>query len=137
MPARSEEEKARRKSDYLQRVAARKAARQGTTTESNSETTTNAVQTTTISPTPSSHTSYFNILPEDTIHTIFFFLTARELGAMTLTCKALNETLKEGRVSHLLSRLKHGTYPSHCNTVGHCMVPLNLCQNSADSRVSF
>lgn len=138
MSGRSEEEKARRKSDYLQRVAARKAARptKHTSNSPPSESPTNLVQQATQThSTTSSTVSWFSILPEDTLHGVFCFLTSRELGALSLTCKALNETLMEGRISHLISRLNHSTLRNRSRMIGHSLVPLNLCQDPADARV--
>jgi len=143
MPARSEEEKARRKAEYLERVAARKASREIVLHSDSAKSTLDDCSSTYNSKKNSSSTSssptvcYFNILPEDTIHIISCFLPARELGALSLTCKALNTTLKEGRMVHLLSRLNHthGRSCIHPAKAGHSMVALKLCRDPADARV--
>jgi hypothetical protein len=140
MPARSEEEKARRKAEYLERAAARKAARELESTVDSSTADKDVSSTTPTNTTTrsSSRVCYFHILPEDTIHIISCFLPARELGALTLTCKALNSTLKEGRISHLLSRVHHpgNIYQSSSSIKpGHSKVSLNLCQDPAEVRV--
>ena len=45
-------------------------------------------------------------IPEDDLVSILCFLPARDLGAVIMTCKYINQVLKDGREQHLLCRLQ-------------------------------
>lgn len=45
-------------------------------------------------------------IPEDSLTSVICFLPARDVGSCIITCKAINTTLREARVQHLLTRLE-------------------------------
>ena len=124
MPARSKEERERRKKEFEERKAARKAAKaaaSGTAAKDSaadggiggadsrsSDTTKKQVDLSKLSPEEANASSAVSQLSSESIHQLFSFLPSKELGGTTLSCRLLNYALKEGRIQHLLSRLKDG-----------------------------
>ena len=149
MPARSKEERERRKKEFEERKASRKAAKaSGTATKdkvtgggsagggggANARTGADAsnkkqVDLSRLSPEEANVSSAISQLSSESVHQLFSLLPARELGGTTLTCRLLNYALKEGRIQHLLSRLKDGRRRETDATV-----LINMLENESEAR---
>ena len=145
MPARSKEERERRKQAFEERKAARKAAKAAsgrpTTTKEKQATEVGAnadgtdadankkVDLSRLSPEEANASSAISQLSSESIHQLFSLLPARELGGTTRTCRLLNYALKEGRIQHLLSRLKDGRRRETDATV-----LINMLENESEAR---
>jgi sRNA-binding protein len=68
-------------------------------------------------------------LSEDSQHHVFSFLAARDVGALTMTCRHFSKMLVEARVSFILSRL-HQPDKRKSGAVG-CV---DMCSNQVDAR---
>ena len=58
-------------------------------------------------------------LSEDSLNHILWFLSARDLGALTLTCRQLSKHLVDGRVSYVWARLNHTTNNNNASSNDH------------------
>ena len=146
MPARSKEERERRRQEFEERKAARKAAKNasGSGTRSSSSATgslrsddgpadadsNKQVDLSKLSPEEANAASVISQLSKESVHELFSFMAGRELGGMTLTCRLLNYALKEGRIQHLLSRLKNGRR----RETDAATVSINMLENEAEAR---
>jgi hypothetical protein len=68
-------------------------------------------------------------LSEDSQHHVLSFLAARDVGALTMTCRHFSKMLVEARVSFILSRL-HQPDKIKSGAVG-CV---DMCSNQVDAR---
>jgi hypothetical protein len=68
-------------------------------------------------------------MSEDSQHHVLSFLAARDVGALTMTCRHFSKMLVEARVSFLLSRL-HQPDKRKSGAVG-CV---DMCSNQVDAR---
>lgn len=110
MPARSEEEKARRKAEYLKRkeerekkkAAEAEAAKKGADDKPKEDVKKAAQGTST-----GSGVSLLLGLPEDALKQVLCCLPAADLGKVSMTCTQMNEALPSVREAYLISRLKH------------------------------
>lgn len=144
MPARSKEERERRRQEFEERKAARKAAKNASGTHSSSSTATGSLRSdgpadandskqvdlSKLSPEEANATSVISQLSSESVHQLFSFMAGRELGGMTLTCRLLNYALKEGRIQHLLSRLKNGRR----RETDAATVSINMLENESEAR---
>jgi hypothetical protein len=73
-------------------------------------------------------------LSEDSLNHIIWFLSARDLGALTFTCRQLSTHLVDGRVSYAWARLNHKT--NNASNIGHhrSYVPVEMCSNLDEAR---
>jgi len=74
---------------------------------------------------------YFTRLSEDMQHKILCFLSARDLGCASMSCRSINYGMAESRVAHSLSRLKTNTKPT-MEEVGKLRMPIVLAENRSD-----
>jgi len=74
---------------------------------------------------------YFLSLAEDFQNQILCFCPARDLGAISMTCRGINFGLAEARVSHILSRLNT---KANADQIGRLSVPIKLCENESAAR---
>ena len=146
MPARSKEERERRRQEFEERKAARKATKNASGTHSSSSTATGTprmrsdgpadandskqVDLSKLSPEEANATSVISQLSSESVHQLFSFMAGRELGGMTLSCRLLNYALKEGRIQHLLSRLKNGRR----RETDAATVSINMLENESEAR---
>jgi hypothetical protein len=70
----------------------------------------------------------FNVA-NDTLNHVLWFLPARDIGALTLSCRHFSELLVEARVSFLMSRL-HRPKERIAGTVG-CV---DMCSSQNEAR---
>lgn len=119
MPARSQEERERRKAEFEARKAARAKAKEEK--RKNGGESKGEKGTARSAASDQSATNYLSKLPPseanaesplvrlsaDSLHHILIYLPSRELGAVALTCRSVNYSLADGRVQHLLSRLNN------------------------------
>lgn len=70
-------------------------------------------------------------LPENPLYDIFSMLPARDLGALILTCKHINQSLSEGRVSFLMERLNR---PHFLTTTQGMVTCVDMCRNQNEAR---
>jgi len=76
---------------------------------------------------------YFLTLPDDAQNQILCFTEARDLGAISMTCRGINFGLAEARVSHILSRLNTKAN-ADADQIGRLSVPIKFCDNEAAAR---
>jgi hypothetical protein len=137
MPPRTEEEKARRRAQWEERRKARLEAKARKEKEDAEEKITlENDRNTSTSPTEKLidlPICYFLMLPEDAQNQILSFLAARELGAISMTCKSINFGMAEARISHFLSRVN--TKPKRLDQTGHLVAPIKLCENESEARM--
>jgi len=143
MAPRSEEEKRRRKLEYLERKASRKAAKeQEQKGEEGKKADTQVVDATNADAygtdnNPNSSRCFMIELPDDSLQQILCYLPARELGAAVMTCRALNYMLSECRVPHLLSRLRTKRSPRGLEKSNLGLIAdIRMCANEIEARVS-
>lgn len=72
---------------------------------------------------------YIFQLSDDSMNHILWFTSARDMGALTMTCRQFNKILVEGRLSFLVARL-HRPYDRVPGAVG-CV---NMCSNQSEAR---
>jgi hypothetical protein len=142
MPARSKDERERRRKEFEERKAARKAAKAaagdrtgadggiaGPADASGDDANKKQVDLSRLSPEEANATSAISQLSGESVHQLLSFLPSKELGGTTLTCRLLNYALKEGRIQHLLSRLKDGRRRETDATV-----LINMLGNESEAR---
>jgi len=115
MPARSAEEKARRKKEFEERKAARRALKEEKLTnerlngkgreEKSNETVNELCLTEDVYLKVGDKECHLVMLPEETMYLVLCYLPARDLGAVVMTCRTVNYALAECRISYLFSRL--------------------------------
>ena len=139
MPARSAEEKAKRKLLHQQRQEARKLKKEkeegnkkqaASSSSSNNEgkVSSNNTNSNESNGTNSSvNISGFSTLPEDPFHQILNYLPARDLGAFSMTCRDINLGMNEARTHHLFSRLQ-ATNNGNAVEPGRLLVPIKICE---------
>lgn len=136
MPPRSEEEKARRKAAAEEKKIARQEAKAQKEREEVKAKAALAKLEEGKIPTEdiddnSDKTCYFLTLSDDVQNHVLCFLSARDLGAVSMTCRSVNFGMGEIRVSHLLSRLNtHATV----DQIGKLSVPIRFCENDTEAR---
>jgi|AntRauTorckE5430_2_1112549.scaffolds.fasta_scaffold09119_3 hypothetical protein len=74
---------------------------------------------------------YFLTLGSDAQNHILCFLPARDLGAVSMTCRSINFGMGEIRICHLLSRLN--TH-ARVDQIGKLSVPIKFCENESEAR---
>lgn len=139
MPSRSAEEKARRLRLRQEKQAARKAKKEQEEAERKKlEASSNSGSNNNIENDGGSDSQNGNgtgnlkgecdmiRLPEDPFHHILKYLPARDLGALSMTCREINLSLDEARVHHLFSRLKHDN--DNVNGPGTLHAPMKICE---------
>jgi len=137
--ARSQEEKERRRLEYDERKLARKISKdsQSKNADKSASTTANnnkkkvAIDYRKINP----HEANINSLlirqiPNDSLYNILCYLPSREVGALCLTCRYLRDILDDGRIVHLLSRLRNTNATSNYNDATSSM----MCTDEAEAR---
>lgn len=134
MPPRTEEEKARRRAEFEARKAARVALKQKNQEldPNDSGTLREAIYIVNdnCSKTCEPLECYFLTLSDDTQDQVFSYLQAKELGAISMTCRDVNFSMARAKISHVISRLntsKGGV------GVGKLAVPINLCNNETEA----
>lgn len=137
MPPRSDEEKARRKAVAEEKKIARQEAKaQKEREEAEAKAALAKLEVGKIlsdedKDDDSDKTCYFLTLSEDAQNHVLCFLSARDLGAVSMTCRSVNFGMAEIRVSHLLSRLNtHATV----DQIGKLSVPIRFCENDTEAR---
>ena len=72
-------------------------------------------------------------IPEDDLVSILCFLPARDLGAVIMTCRYINQVLKYGCEQHLLTRLqpRYGMNEAEIRELIHC----GAVENSSSNRL--
>ena len=135
MPARSAAEKAERKLAQQQKREARKAAKEQKQIAAKVDATGNAnddkkgAKPKNAITTGAAQQSLMLELPDVAMHSILSCLPSRDVGCLTMTCRAFNEVLVEGRVPYLMSRINRPNQPIQ-GTVGY----VDLCSNEAEAR---
>ena len=146
MPPRSAEEKSRRKLLHQQKQEARQLAKEkkakeeelkkeaerlaSTLGQTQNEEDQNDAEST-------KKECFILNLPEDPMKETMCFLTARDLGAVSMSCRSFNFGMAEARVSHLFSRLntkESFNYKIH-DSDGRLNVPIELCTDEIEVRV--
>ena len=148
--ARTKDERERRRQEAKQRAERRQAAkaskastrpRSEGTEETTSSASANSNDLRAKIPLSKEHNADLPAmsLPVDALAKVLRFLTAREFGAMLLTCTSYNESLGKCRVAHISSRLmrrkdaeekKQSTCGSLCLVGG-----LELCLSRKEAQV--
>lgn len=135
MPPRSAEEKAKRKLLHEQKKQARKLEKERKEREeAEKREVLAAAGDATVSHVEceaSDSYCYFLTLAEDSQNEILSLLPARDLGAMSMTCRSINFGMAESRVSHLFSRLNTVV---NVDQVGKLKVPAKFCENESEVR---
>lgn len=77
---------------------------------------------------------YIIQLSDDPIHNILLFLSARDLGAFSMTCRQINQSMVEGKTHHLFSRLNTTSANNSIDDndgerPGQLHVPIQICVN--------
>lgn len=73
--------------------------------------------------------NYIFTLSDDTLNHVLWFLPAREMGALMLTCRHFSKLLVEARVSFLISRL-HRPNDKIKGAIGF----VDMCSNQVEAR---
>ena len=127
MPPRSEEEKAKKKADYLKRKEERQKRKE---LEAKEEEEKDAVKDGELKKTATagknSGISLLLDLPEDALKHVLCELSAAELGRVSMTCTQMNRALCSTREAYLLSRLRNSRMAS--------LGPLELCGGSEEAK---
>jgi len=124
MPPRSEEEKARRKAEYLARKAEREKKKQLTegeaaASETNASQQAESQKLSTKSPNDSGISLLLD-LPEDALKQVLCCLPAAEIGKVSMTCSQMNQALAEIRVAFLITRLRKARKGSTTLVIDMC-----------------
>jgi len=134
MPPRTEEEKARRRAEWEERrkarleAKARKEQEEKASKDNGKDPNVSGTLEEESEPSP----CYFLMLPEDAQNQILSFLAARDLGAISMTCKGINFGMAEARIFHFFSRVN--TKLTRCDQAGHLAVQIKLCENESEAR---
>ncbi|CAB9510580.1 Ultraviolet-B receptor UVR8 [Seminavis robusta] len=127
MAPRSEEEKQRRKAEYLKRKEERQKLKEQEAKASKSKGSGTDAKKKSSESTGASGPSPLLALPEDALKQVLCSLAARDLGKVSMTCRHMNEALHDVRISFLLSRLRH-------SPVGP-LKEISVCNNIDEARV--
>lgn len=73
---------------------------------------------------------YINRLSDDPLNHILWFTTARDMGALAMTCRQFSKFLVEGRISVLMARL-HRPGEKIAGTVGD----VNMCYSQTEAKL--
>jgi len=135
MPPRSSEEKARKKALFEERKKARQAEKEQKELDEVEKKAALAKlkegKTPSIDEGDSDSFCYFLALGNDAQNHILCFLPARDLGAVSMTCRSINFGMSEIRIFHLLSRLNT---QATVDQIGKLSVPIKFCENETEAR---
>ena len=129
MPPRTEEEKARKKAEYLKRKEERQKRKELEAKQQKEEKeASNNSEKKTADKTGSngSGVSLLLDLPDDALKHVLCELSAAELGRVSMTCTQMNRALCSTREAYILSRLRHARMAS--------LGPLEMCQGSEEAK---
>ncbi|KAG7341937.1 Regulator of chromosome condensation 1/beta-lactamase-inhibitor protein II [Nitzschia inconspicua] len=78
---------------------------------------------------------HFWILSDESLNHVLWFLSARDLGALTSTCRRLSKQLVEARISYVWCRL-HGNInqPQSFTSEAARNIPVDMCDGLEDAR---
>jgi len=142
MPPRSEEEKLRRKLLHKKKQEARKLAKEKKKEEKAQQKAVVSINTnsdkasTDDAKIKSTEECMFLTVPEDALRRVMCFLTARDLGVISMCSRYFNFGMAETKISHFFSRMcyvesnrKSPIDPWKMN------VPIRMCANEAEARI--
>jgi len=138
MPPRSDEEKARRKLLHQQKLEARKLKKAKEEKEKQEKAALsqqhnqNDIYSDDLkgNRNQSAKQCYLFDIPQDASHQMMKYLAAKDLGALSMTCRRVNFGLVEARSHHLFSRLQ-ADYTKNTEDIGRLRVPMKLCESQS------
>ena len=127
MAPRSEEEKAKRKAEFLKRKEERQKQKELEAKAEEEKANAKADEKKKAAKTVNdSGISLLLDLPEDALKHVLCELSAADIGRVSMTCTQMNRALCDMREAFLLSRLRNAPMAS--------LGPINMCEGSEEAR---